>query len=100
MGIYKPMRNGVKVNLIEKYLEIKEDLLKGSDELTARYEWYTKKYRGNRLNDINVGIFTGGNHNNIIQIFVRTKEGYIKNQFTINYKGRLINDNLRVELND
>lgn len=99
MSIFKSMRNGVKVDLMDKFLEIKEDLVANAHEVNNRYEWYTKKYRGNRLNDINVGIFSGGNHNSIIQIFVRTAQGYIRNQVTVDYRGRMLNDDLKVRLN-
>jgi DNA modification methylase len=99
MSIFIPMKNGISFDLLEKFLEVKEDIMNNSADLRNRYEYFTKKYRGNRLNDINVGIFDEGSHNFTAQIFIRTKDGYIRNKILFNYKGKLVKDNLNVVLN-
>lgn len=98
MSIFTPMKNGISFDLTEKFLEIKEDIMNNRNELVNRYEYYTKKYRGNRQNDINVGIHMEGGHAFTTQIFVRTKDGYINNKLLFTQKGKLIKDNLNVEL--
>lgn len=99
MSIFVPMKNGVSFDLLEKFLEVKEDIMNNRSELVNRYEFFTKKYRGNRLHDLNVGVYTEVGHGFTAQIFVRTKEGYILNKILFTQKGKLIKDNLNVVLN-
>lgn len=56
------------------------------------YNHYTKKWRGDRLNDVNVGLFLGDGNIPIVQIFVRNKNGYIKSHLSFNKAGDTIVD--------
>ena len=97
--LYKKLPNGVNMDIVAKFLEIKEELLEERKDLLNRYEYFTRKHRGNRLNDINVGIFHEPGNKFMAQIFLQNKQGYIKNQITFDGNFRLLNDNLKINLN-
>ena len=56
------------------------------------YNYYTHKWRGNRLNDVNVGMFLGDGNIPTVQIFVHNKTGYIKSHILFNRVGDTIID--------
>ena len=56
------------------------------------YNYYTKKWRGSRLNDLNVGLFLGDNNIPTVQIFARNKTGYLKKHILFNKTGDTIID--------
>ena len=74
----------VKEEIFNKYLNIKQDLINNLAEVFNRKEYYTKKYRGNLLTDINVSIDYGPSNEKVIQIFIRYEDEWIKD--TIKYK--------------
>lgn len=100
MGIFKPFRSGETIDIENKFKEIRKDLLDNAEEIRYRTEYYTRKYRGNRLNDINVGIITEPNYAYTVQVFLRNKQGYIKNNMLFDYKGRMINEELKIEVDE
>ena len=64
-----------------------------NDFLRSVYNnYYTKKWRGNRLNDVNVGLFLGDGNIPTVQIFVRNKNGYIRSHLLFNKVGDTIID--------
>lgn len=74
----------VKEQVLNKYLEIKQDIINNLGEVFNRKEYYTRKYRGNLNTDINVSIDFGPDGEQIIQIFVRHKDEWIRD--VIKYK--------------
>jgi len=74
----------IKEEIFNKYLNIKQDLINNLAEVFNRKEYYTKKYRGNLLTDINVSIDYGPSNEKVIQIFIRYEDEWIKD--TIKYK--------------
>jgi hypothetical protein len=90
MGIYKPFRTGETFKLKDKFTEVRKDIMDNASEVRYRREFYSKKYRGNRLNDINIGIREEANFNYTVQIFIRNKEGWIRNNLLFNSKGNLL----------
>jgi hypothetical protein len=56
------------------------------------YNYYTKKWRGSRLNDLNVGLFLGDGNVPTVQIFARNKTGYLKKHILFNKAGDTIID--------
>lgn len=97
--LYDKLPNGSNMNLLEKFLEVKEDLLDNKKDLLNRFEYFIHKYRGNRLNDINVGIWEDSRNKFSLQMFLQNKEGYVKNIVTFDRSFRLLNDELKVVLN-
>ena len=97
--LYKKLKNGESMNLLDRFLEIKEELLEDRNDLLNRYEYYTKKHRGNRLNDINVGIYYEPGNKFTVQIFLQNKTGFVRNKVTFNSNFKIVEDNLRVKLN-
>jgi hypothetical protein len=80
MNTYIGMKSGIQ----EKFQEIYQDLLIDNvNDLSNRQEYFTRKYRGNRLNDVNVGIWSIPHSAHIVQIFVRNKDGYKREQFKV-----------------
>lgn len=75
------------VNVKEKYNEIEADIIANQSDVFNLYNHYTHKYRGDLLNDINVGLFLNENYVPVVQIFVRNKTGYIKSQLEFNREG-------------
>lgn len=84
MGLYITMKSGATMDLRQKADQIRKDLIEANaDDLSNRREWFTKKYRGNRLNDVNVGIWDNLDKSVTVQIFVQNKNGYIKEQYKV-----------------
>lgn len=84
MNLYTTMKNGMTMDLDQKLEEIRQDLIwENADELSNRREFYTRKYRGNRLNDVNVGIWENIDKSISVQIFLRNKEGFRKEIYKI-----------------
>lgn len=74
----------VKEQVFNKYLGIKYDVISNLQEVFNRKNYYTKKHRGNRFTDVNVGIDYGPKGEKIIRIFVRYEDSWIKD--TIKFK--------------
>lgn len=96
MSLYITTKNGTLktkqmiINVQDKYNQIEKDLIDNQSDVFLMYNYYTKKYRGNRLNDVNVGLFQGEGRQLIAQIFVRNKTGYIKKHIIFNRDGNKI----------
>lgn len=78
------------INIQSKYKEIEQHIITNQKDIFNMYNYYTKKWRGSRLNDINVGLFLGDNNIPTVQIFVRNKTGYIKSHILFNKNGDTI----------
>jgi hypothetical protein len=88
MSIYIGMKNGMTMDLDQKLNEIRQDLIyKNGADLSNRREFFTRKYRGNRLNDVNVGIWDNVDKSVTVQIFLRNKEGMRREQWQVKYVG-------------
>jgi hypothetical protein len=79
-------------NVQNKYSEIEQHITANQKDIFKMYNYYTKKWRGNRLNDINVGLFLNDRNLPVVQIFVRNKTGYIKSHILFNKAGDTIID--------
>ena len=80
------------VDIKNKYNEIEKDLTDNQADVFLRYNYFTKKYKGDRLNDINVGLFLNDSYQPVAQIFVRNKKGYIRTHLIFNKDGNKIID--------
>lgn len=90
------------LNVQSKYNEIEQDIVTNQSEVFLRYDYFTHKYRGNRLNDVNVGLFLNDRQQPTAQIFVRNKTGYIRTHLIFNKEGNKIIDTLTLnhKIND
>lgn len=75
------------INIQNTYNSIEKDLVNNQKDLFSLYNYYTHKYKGDRLNDINVGLFLNDRQQPTAQIFVRNKTGYIKTHLIFNRAG-------------
>ena len=80
------------VDIKNKYNEIEKDLEVNQADVFLRYNYFTKKYKGDRFNDINVGLFLNDRYQPVAQIFVRNKKGYIRTHLIFNREGNKIID--------
>ena len=80
------------IDIQSKYKEIYDNIVNNQKDIFNMYNYYTKKWRGNRLNDICVGMFLGDGNIPTVQIFVRNKTGYIKSHISFNKAGDTIID--------
>lgn len=80
------------INIQNKYKEIEQHIIDNQKDIFNMYNYYTKKWRGSRLNDVNVGLFLGDGNIPTVQIFVRNKTGYIKKHISFNRAGDKIID--------
>ena len=80
------------INIQDKYNEIEQNIIANQKDIFNMYNYYTKKWRGNRLSDINVGLFLGDGNVPTVQIFVRQKNEYIKSHILFNKAGDAIID--------
>lgn len=92
-NLYTGMKNGTKKDLLNKYQEILKDVKDNAKELMLRYEHFTHKYRGTRLDDVNLGVWYEPGYNYTAQIFLRTRNNeYIKHNLLFNYKGEVLKE--------
>ena len=80
------------INIQDKVSEIEQHIIDHQKDIFNMYNYYTKKWRGDRLNDLNIGLFLGDGNTPTVQIFVRNKTGYIKKHILFNKAGDKIND--------
>lgn len=80
------------LDIQNKYNEIENDIITNQRDVFNLYNYYTHKYKGNRLNDVNVGLFLNDNQQPVTQIFVRNSTGYIKTHLVFNREGNKIID--------
>ncbi len=80
------------INIQNKYKEIEQNIIDNQKDIYNMYNYYTKKWRGNRLSDINVGLFLGDGNVPTVQIFVRQKNEYIKSHILFIKAGDAIID--------
>tara|TARA_R110000822_G_scaffold302649_1_gene426925 strand:- start:12508 stop:12789 length:282 start_codon:yes stop_codon:yes gene_type:complete len=78
----------IKLEIFNKYIQIKQDLMNNLHEVYDRQHYYTHKYRGNILTDINVAVgeAESGNFKHI-QIYIRHKDLYFKENIDYNHTG-------------
>ena len=87
----------IDLSVFQKYLEIKQDLVQNIKEIFLRRNYYTKKYRGNILTDIFVGLDVDEHKRNRITIFVRHKDRYIKDVLLL-HKREIIDSNIKANI--
>ena len=80
------------INIQNKVAEIEQHIITNQKDIFNMYNYYTKKWRGNRLNAVNVGMFLGAGNIPTVQIFVRNKIGYIKSHISFNKTGDTVID--------
>lgn len=80
------------INIPNKVAEIENHIIDNQKDIFNMYNHYTRKWVGNRLNDLNVGLFLGDGNVPTVQIFARNKTGYIKKHILFNKAGDTIID--------
>ena len=80
------------INIPNKVAEIENHIIDNQKDIFNMYNHYTRKWVGNRLNDLNVGLFLGDGNVPTVQIFARNKTGYIKKHILFNKSGDTIID--------
>lgn len=80
------------LDIQNKYNEIEQHIIANQKDIFNMYNYYTKKWRGDILNDVNCGLFLGDGNIPTIQIFVRNKTGYLKKHILFNRAGDTIID--------
>jgi len=95
-------QNKLFLDVEQKFNEIKEDLTVNQADVFLRYNYFSKKYMGDRLNDVNVGLYLDEGNVLVAQIFVRNKTGYIKEKLMFNREGNKIvgEQRLNYKMND
>jgi len=87
--IYKII-NQMVVDIKSKVTEIENHIVDNQKDIFNLYNHYTHKWRGDRLNDINVGLFLNESNQPTVQIFVRNKTGYVRKHLIFNKEGNQI----------
>lgn len=80
------------INIQNKVQEIENHIIDNQKDIFNLYNHYTHKWMGNRINDLNVGLFLGDGNVPTVQIFARNKTGYIKKHLLFNKTGDTIID--------
>ena len=80
------------IDIHETYNKIEADIITNQSDVFNLYNLYTTKYRGDRLNDVNVGLFLNDRQVPTVQIFVRNKTGYIKKHIYFNRAGTTVTE--------
>lgn len=82
-----------------KYEEIRKDIVDNIDEVFNRCNYYTKKYRGDRFNDINVSLEDEDLADKKVQIYLKNEEGYIKELLHVT-NNKITHTVIKTNLND
>ncbi len=80
------------INIQDKYNEIEQHIITNQKDIFNMHNYYTKKWRGNRLNDVSVAMFIGDGNIPTVQIFVRNKTGYRRSRILFNRAGDKVID--------
>jgi len=88
--------NKLEHDVFSKYLEIKQDLVNNLGEVFKRDHYYTHKYRGNIITDINVALAEKPGLKTI-QIFVRSKGKWVRDVLSL-HEGQLFNSEITMNL--
>lgn len=72
-------------NLKNLHEVIYQDLKKNEDQLANRSITYSKKYRGDLLNDVSV-IILENDKDVMVRIFLKNKSGYVNHTMSLNNK--------------
>jgi hypothetical protein len=80
------------IDIQNKVTEIENHIIDNQKDVFNMYNYYTHKWRGNRINDLNVGIFIGDGNIPTVQIFARNKTGYLKKHIIFDKAGSKIID--------
>ena len=80
------------INIENKVQEIENHIIENQKDIFNLYNYYTHKWRGCRINDLNIGLFLGDGNVPTVQIFARNKTGYIKKHILFNKTGDTIID--------
>jgi len=92
-------RERVSIDVFNKYLEIKQDILSNLKEVFLRPNYYTRKYRGNLNTEINVAVSENDFREHSVQIFVRHDGVYIIDNMLYDSKG-LKESKIRTNISD
>jgi hypothetical protein len=77
---------------------IRQDLIKNQKELFRLRHYYTHKWRsGDRLLDVNVGLFRNENQQLTAQVYVADKNMKIREQFFLDDNYNMIDSNLIIK---
>lgn len=76
----------LRVNLEEVLNEIETDLLNNQSELAYRTDYYTKKYRGDLLNDVFVGLTIGEFYMYKMIVYINNGQSKVRSEYTLNRK--------------
>ena len=80
------------IDIQNKVAEIEQHIIDNQKDIFNMYNHYTHKWRGTRLNDLNVGMFLNDSNQPTVQIFARNKTGYLKKHIIFNKNGDIIID--------
>lgn len=86
--------------VFNKYLQIKQDLINNLKDVFNREHYYTHKYRGNLITDINVALDINTDRDKVIQIFVRHKNYWIRDRMTFNTSTGLFISDIKHNFDD
>lgn len=93
------MKSGIEIQIFNKYLQIKQDLINNLKDVWNRRNYYSKKYRGNEKTNINVAITDTEEGNKLLQIFIGHGKLWIKDVLIFNSKG-LVSSKITTNLGD
>lgn len=91
--------NKTETAVFNKYLEIKLDLVNNLKEVWNRKNYYIRKYRGNEITNINVGVNETSEGNKILLIFVENDKKWIRDELIFNSR-EIISSDIRSNLSD
>jgi len=80
-------RERLSIDVFNKYMEIKQDIMSDLRQVFLRPNYYTHKYRGNKFTDIHVGVEENDFREHRVQIFVRHDGVWIRDVMVYNSKG-------------
>lgn len=89
-----------RIDIFNKYLEVKQDLVNNLKDIFNRSHYYTHKYRGNMYTDLNVALSYDESRNRIVQIFIRNNGKWIRDVMKFNPYTGYFESELRTNLYD
>lgn len=74
----------LRANITEILNEIETDLLSNQNELAFRTDYYTKKYRGDILNDVFVGLTIGEFYMYKMIVYINNGQSKVRSEYSLN----------------
>lgn len=80
------------ISVPEVYEMIEKDIVENASEIYGRQEYYTHKYRGDLINDVNVGVYIDDDLRVAVQIYVSNGQSKLRTKLKLSQNLQRVSD--------